>query len=249
MRLVAARLVLLFAFAAALAGVMSAATGADFSLALTPQLSALYFIPVNVLCLWLLRRRLRAEGSSLRRLAGFDRARLGFDALMGVMWLMVLFVPFVLAVNLAMLLLFGPIGMLAAFETVFTPDAALLEPWPRWFSVASALVTALLFPLTNAPAEELVYRGHAQGGLLAAGRAPWLAVLVPAAAFGLQHLLLAPSAAGMFVYGFAFLGWGAGAGLIYLRQKRLMPLILAHFYTNAMFSVAPLVFVFVPLGA
>jgi membrane protease YdiL (CAAX protease family) len=159
--------------------------------------------------------------------------------------MVVLFVPFILAVNLAMLLLFGPNGMLDAFERVFAPDPTLQLEWPFWFALSSALVTAVLFPLTNAPAEELVYRAHAQGELLAAGRSRFTAVLLPAVAFGLQHLLLAPSAAGMLVYGIAFLGWGLGAGLIYLRQRRLMPLVLAHFYTNAMFSVAPLVLVLV----
>src|SRR5690606_41594577 len=49
--------------------------------------------------------------------------------------------------------------------------------------------------------------------------------------------------AGMLVYGVAFLAWGLGAGLIYLRRRRLMPLVMAHLYTNAMFSVLPLVYV------
>lgn len=134
MQLVLLRIVLLFAAAAGLAGIVSAVSGASFSLALTPQLSALYFIPVNLICLWLLRRSLHARGSSLRQLAGYDRRSLGRDALMGLAWLMVLFVPFIVAVNLAMLVLFGPSGMWAAYETVFTPDPSLLVTWPRWFT-------------------------------------------------------------------------------------------------------------------
>lgn len=242
MGLVLLRVLLLFTAAALVAGVVSATTGAGFSLALTPQLSALYFVPVNLLCLWLLERRVASVGG-LRRLLGFERGRLGRDALQGLLWMVVLFVPFVLAVNLVMLLLFGPSGMLDAYEVVFAPDPALALEWPYRFALGSALVTAVLFPLTNAPAEELVYRGHAQGELLAAGRPAAVAVLLPAVAFGLQHLLLAPSAAGMLVYGVAFLAWGLGAGLIYLRRRRLMPLVMAHLYTNAMFSVLPLVFV------
>ncbi|HZJ10384.1 MAG TPA: CPBP family intramembrane glutamic endopeptidase [Trueperaceae bacterium] len=236
MGLVAIRIALLVAAASV--------TGAAFSLALTPQLSALYFVPVNVVCLWLLRRRLRARGSSLRELAAFDRQRLGRDVALGLLWLFVLFIPFIVAVNLAMLLLFGPSEMLGAYETVFAPDPSLQVTFAPWFSLTSALLTAVLFPLTNAPAEELVYRGHAQGGLFAAGRPAWFALLLPALAFGAQHVLLAPSAAGMLVYAIAFVGWGLGAGLIYRRQGRLMPLIFAHFLTNAMFSVFPLVFYF-----
>jgi len=248
MRLAFLRVALLLVAATVVAAVVSAASGAQFSLALTPQLSALYFIPINLACLWLLRRRLRARGSGLRQLARFDRGRLGRDALMGALWLFVMFVPFALALNLVMLAMFGPAGMLAAYETVFAPDPALLVEWPRWFNVSSALVAALLFPVTNAPAEELVYRGHAQGELLAAGRPAWAAVLLPAALFGAQHALLSPSAAGALVYVAAFFAWGACAGWIYLRTRRLMPIVMAHFYTNAMFSVVPLAFLFAPPG-
>lgn len=242
MRLVLMRIVLLFTAASLVAGLVSLLTGAPFSLALTPQLSALYFIPVNLLSLWLLRRRLAAEGSGLRQLAGFEAARLGRDALQGLAWQVALFLPFLVAVNLVMLALFGPGGMWGAYEAVFAPDPALQAEWAPWFSWTTALITALLFPLSNAPAEELTYRGYAQGRLLASGRPAWLAVMLPAALFGVQHLLLAPSAAGMLVYGAAFLCWGAGAGLIYLRGRRLMPLIFAHLYTNGIFALAPLLF-------
>lgn len=245
MRLVAVRIALLVAAAALAAGLVSYLTGAAFSLALTPQLSALYFIPVNLFCLWLLRRELRAKGSGLRELAGYDRGRLGRDLAQGLLWLFVLFGPFIAAVNLAMLLLFGPSQMFGAYETVFAPDPSLLLDLAPWFSLTTALLTALLFPLSNAPTEELVYRGQAQGGLLAAGRPAWQALLLPALAFGAQHVLLAPSAAGMLVYAVAFVAWGLGAGLIYRRQGRLMPLIMAHLLTNAMFSVFPLVFLLV----
>src|SRR5690606_11976090 len=189
-------------------------------------------------CLVLLRRRLRS-------LAGYDPSRLGRDTLLGLLWLCVLFVPFALALNLAMLLLFGPGEMLGAYETVFAPDPSVLVEFSPWFAWASALATALLFPITNAPAEELVYRGHAQGGLFAAGHPAWLAVGLPAVAFGAQHVLLAPSAAGMVVYGCAFFAWGFGAGIIYRRHGRLMPLIIAHFVTNLLFAVAPLVILLV----
>ncbi len=236
------RVALLFGAAAATAALVSLAAGVGFSLALTPQLSALYFIPVNVLCLWLLRRNLHARGSSLRSLADYDGARLGEDVLKGLLWLVVLFVPFIIAINLTMLVLFGPAGMLAAYETVFAPDPAASVAFAPWFAWTSAILVALVFPLTNAPTEELVYRGHAQAGLLRTGRPAALAMLLPAAAFGLQHVLLAPSTAGMLVYAVGFFSWGAVAGLIYLRSGRLMPLILAHLITNALTSLAPLAF-------
>ena len=241
-RLVGIRILLLFSAAVFTALLVSGVTGAAFSPALTTQLSALYFIPVNILSLMMLRRHLRVRGLSLAELAGWNRSRLGRDILQGLLWLFVLFIPFALTINLVMLVLFGPGGMLPAYETVFAPDPSQLIEFAPWFAWSSALVIAVLFPLTNAPAEELVYRGHAQGALFAAGRPAWLAITLPALAFGAQHLLLAPSAAGMLVYAFAFVAWGLVAGLIYRRQGRLMPLIFAHLFTNAMFSVIPLVF-------
>lgn len=236
---------MLFFAAVLTALIVSAATGAAFAPSLTTQLSALYFIPVNVVCLLLLRRSLHTRGSTLRALAGFDRSRLARDVLQGLMWLFVLFIPFVLVVNLVMLIMFGAGGMLAAFETVFAPDPTLVVEFAPWFAWASALITAVLFPLTNAPAEELVYRGHAQGGLFTAGSPAWLALGLPAVAFGAQHVLLAPSPAGMVVFGCAFFAWGLGAGLIYKKQGRLMPVIVAHFITNLMFAIAPVIILFV----
>ncbi len=248
MNLALLRVALLFAAAAITAWLLSAGAGVGFSLALTPQLSALYFIPVNVLCLWLLRRALHVRGSSLQRLADYERGRLGRDVLLGLLWLMVLFVPFAIAINVTMLIMFGPAGMLAAYETVFAPDPAASVAFAPWFAWASAILVAVAFPLTNALTEELIYRGHAQGGLLRAGRPAAVAVLVPAVAFGLQHILLAPSAAGMIVYAVAFFSWGAVAGVIYLRRGRLMPLIVAHLITNGLTSLAPLVLLLAGVG-
>ena len=87
------RILLLFSAALVTAALVSVATGAPFSPSLTTQLSALYFIPVNMVCLVLLRRRLRARGSTLAALTGFDRANLARDVWQGLLWLFALFVP------------------------------------------------------------------------------------------------------------------------------------------------------------
>lgn len=241
MRFVAIRLTLLLAFAALTALILTATTGARFSLALTPQLSAFYFIPVNIIGLWLLVRHGRSTGQSLSDMLNFDSTRIGRDFLMGLLWLFVLFIPFTITINLVMVLLYGPANLFAGFETVFAPDPSQLVALPAWFAWSAAILTALLFPLTNAPAEELIYRGHAQTRLKRHGHPAWTAIAISAAAFGLQHILLAPSAPAMLVYGAAFTVWGAGAGIIYNRTGRLMPLVFAHFVTNFMFGVVPVI--------
>lgn len=246
MSLVVIRIGLLLTFAALTALIISSSTGAAFSLAVTPQLSALFFIPVNLIGLWLLVRWGRSQGLTLARMMDFDRSRLGRDVLMGLLWMVVLFVPFAAAINLAMLVFYGPADMVSAFETVFAPDPGQFVQLPTWFAWSSAVLVAVLFPLTNAPAEELTYRRHAQTGLQARGWPVWAAISLPAIAFGLQHVFLAPSVAGMAVFGIAFTFWGAGAGLIYLKSGRLMPVVVAHFLTNFMFGFFP--FIFLALG-
>lgn len=237
MRLVVIRILLLALAAGLTAGLVSLFTGAPFSPALTPQLSALYFIPVNVACFWLLARR-----GAVRPLLGERPYLRGTDFGYGLLWLFALFVPFAVAINLVMLLLFGPSGYLTGFETIFVPATADMLKLPAAVSLIFAIIVAVLFPITNAPVEELYYRGHAQRDLAAKGLSPALVVLVPAVLFGLQHVFLAPTAAAMLVYVVAFTLWGAFAGVIYMRQGRLMPLVVAHFLTNLMTSAVPLFF-------
>lgn len=215
-------------------------TGRPIAFPPTPEVACLYFIVVNGVCLWLLRGILRREGDSLAALIGFSRARLGRDVLWGLLWLVVLYLPFVAAVIGTMVILFGA-DAFGSFERVFAPAPGGVAAFPFWFGLAAAIATATLFPLLNAPTEELWYRGYAQRRLGAATGRPWLGIVAQALIFGAQHLLLAPTVAGMAVYGVAFVVWGAGAGLIYHRQGRLLPLIVAHFATNFAFSLAPLI--------
>src|SRR5690554_273181 len=173
-------------------------------------LSALYLAPVNVASLLLLRWALHREGRTIRELIGFDRSRLGRDILWGLLWLMVLYLPFAGAIIGTMFLLHGG-DAFTSFEAVFVPAEGypvLSQPLAIVFAV---LVVATFAPL-NAPTEELVYRGYAQGGLQVALKSRWLAVLIPAIGFGLQHIFFAATASGMLVFAAAFFVWGLGAG-------------------------------------
>ena len=241
MTLVLVRIALLVAAALVTAAVVALLTGSSFSVAPTAHLSSLYFIPVNVLCWWLLARRLRDDGRTVAAHIGFEVRRLGRDIAQGLLLMFLLFLPFAAAINLTMLLLFGPEQMFTAFETVFAPAPSAQVELPLWFAWSSALAVAALFPITNAPVEELYYRGHAQAELRAAGVPVWLALLLPSLAFGIQHVMLAPSGAGMLVYAAAFFAWGLAAGVALLHLGRLMPLIIAHLFTNAMTAVVPLI--------
>lgn len=205
-------------------------------------LSALYLLPVNVLTLVIVSRLLRREGLSLRELIGFERGRLGRDIAWGLLWLVVLWIPFVAAIMGTMAALYGP-TMFTAFETVFTPAEASYPTWSFAVAITLATVTFVTFAPLNAPAEEASYRGYAQGRL--ATRMPVLAILLPSIAFGVQHIFFATTVTGMLVYGVAFFAWGLGSALIYRWQRRLMPLIVAHLIVNLFTSMPALILPFV----
>lgn len=224
--------------------VLLAATGRPRTFPPAPDLASLYFIIVNVICLALLRAIVHREGRRLRDLLGFSRARLPKDILWGLLWIAVLYVPFVAAVIGTMAALYDP-DTFSSFERVFAPAETSAIAFPPGVTLALTLATAILFPLLNAPTEELYYRGYAQPALTAATGKPWLGILLPTIGFSLQHLLLAPTAPGMLVYAVAFFVWGLGAAIIYARQRRLMPLVVAHLCTNFFFSLAPLIIFFV----
>lgn len=203
----------------------------------SPLFSALVLAPVNVICLLTVRSLLHRRGVRARDLMGFRRHRLGSDALWGVLWLAVLYVPFAATIVGVMALLHGE-RMFVAFETVFF-DASAVPNLSAEVALVLAIIAVITFAPLNAPTEELVYRGFAQRML--AHRLPAAAAIaICALSFGVQHVFFAPTADAVIVYAAAFTVWGAGSGLIYLRQRRLMPLIIAHGIVNLLTSLPAL---------
>jgi membrane protease YdiL (CAAX protease family) len=133
-----------------------------------------------------------------------------------------------------MFALFG-VNFLSQFEAVFVPPPESTPMLPFAVSLAVAIVVVVTFTPLNAPVEELVYRGFSQRGI---GSPTWLSILVPSIGFGIQHMFFAPTVAGMVVYAVAFFVWGVVGGIIYAKQGRLMPLIVAHLVVN-LFTSAP----------
>jgi uncharacterized protein len=211
------------------------ASGTPAAYPVPPLVAAVAMLPVNLICLALVRRRLHREGRSVRGLIGLRPGRLGRDILWGLLWLMVLSVPFAATIMIVMALLHGE-STFAAFETVFF-DADSLPSLSPVVAFVLAAIAVLTFAPLNAPAEELVYRGTAQQDL--ARRMPVaVAIVVASIFFGLQHVWYAPTPDAVLVYACAFFVWGVGSGLIAWRQKRLLPLIVAHGLVN-LFTTLP----------
>lgn len=138
--------------------------------------ATLGLLPVNIVCLLLVRRWHRTEGRTLQEALGIRRGRIGRDVLWGLLWLAVLNIPFALAIAGTVFALYGAQAP-QAFETIFVnPEAeTLLGPGVL---LLLAVIAVIPFMIINAPTEELVYRGHGLAGLregsVAWGRSPSL---------------------------------------------------------------------------
>jgi uncharacterized protein len=236
--LLALRLALVAVATAACAGLLGVWTGA-IAFPPGPTLAALALLPVNLVCLAVVARRYRREGTPVRRVFSPSRRPVALEVLWGLLWLAVLYVPFAGAVMGTMWLLHGD-GMFTAFATVFYDPASAPAISPV-VGLVLGIVVVLTFAPLNAPAEELVFRGYAPSRL--ARRIPLaLAIAVSAVAFGLQHALFAPTLDAMLVYVVAFTVWGAGSGIIVARQRRLLPITIAHGVVNLGTSAPAVVF-------
>lgn len=204
-----------------------------------PVIGTLVLLPVNVICLVLVLRLYRSRGVSFAGALGVRRGRVLRDIGWGLLWLVVLNVPFMATIMGVMWLLYGG-GMFEAFATVFAgePEALAFAPAA---ALAIGIVVVVAFAPLNAPTEELVYRGVAQSGLANRIGAP-LAIVAQALAFGLQHIAFATSPGAMLVYGTAFFVWGALAGIVVRVQGRLLPVVVAHLVINLLTSAPALVF-------
>jgi membrane protease YdiL (CAAX protease family) len=234
------RIALVVLAALATAGVL-AGLGQPSGPAAVWTFSTLYLLPVNLVSLLLVRRLVHREGSTLRAMIGFDRGRVGRDILWGLLWIAVLYLPFAGAIVGTMFALFGTAAF-ESFDAVFAPAVDQLPFMDPTVAIVLGLVAVLTFAPINAPTEELVYRGYSQGRLAAW---PVASVLLPSLAFGLQHVFFATTVPGMVVYAVAFFVWGLGSALIYRRQGRLVPLIVAHFIVNLLTSLPALIVPFV----
>ncbi|WP_300265870.1 CPBP family intramembrane glutamic endopeptidase [Microbacterium sp.] len=236
--------VVLVAAASGATWLITSAFESDLAFPPPAMLSAAAMLPVNIICLLLVMRLLRREGRTVRDLLGFDRRRIGTDLLWGLLWLAVLYLPFVGAIMLVVWVQHGS-EMFVAMQTIFFDPETVPTLNPVAWSVI-AVVAVITFAPLNAPTEELVYRGYAQGTLRQARgstEARWptvVAVIVPSIFFALQHVWYAPTPDAVVAFVCAFFVWGVGSAVIYLGQRRLMPVVFAHLLVNLLFTLPAL---------
>ncbi len=186
---------------------------------------------IDIGCLALLAWLARKEGFRLLDLISFQRQYLKRDLLLGVGLFVLVAILAVPWAAISGLLIYGA-----------TPAPLAFVPLPLW----GALYSLLIWPIIWAIAEEMTYQGYVLPRLeLLSGRA-WLAIIVMSFGFGLQHTALPLMldwrwAAYRFVTSLLV---GIVMAIFYLRIRRLLPLIIAHWAAN---FVSVLMFVVLPL--
>ncbi len=193
-----------------------------------------YDLPLlaDMICLGLLFWLVRKENMRLRDLVCFTRKHLLRDLCIGVgLFVSLYIVLFALSAGGVYLLL----SHTAFFRNGQVLEAlfgnTLLNPLGLPWHIA---ITTLLLPISSALLEEMVYRGYALPRLQVLTRRKWLAVLLTASGFGVQHiafgLLYWPLA--VFSFLLAFIP-GVLLGILYLlTRQRLLPLILIHWQAD-----------------
>lgn len=174
---------------------------------------------IDIGCLVLLACLARREGIRLYDLISFQRQHLGRDLLLG-MGFVVLFI--ILAIGGG--IIFGPLIYGA------TPAPAIMVPLPLW----GALYSLLVWPILWAIAEEMTYQGYSLPRLEVLSGRKWLAVIIVGFGWAVQHSalpLMSDWRWAVYRFGSSLL-IGIVLPIVYLRIRRLLPFIIAHWAAN-----------------
>jgi Type II CAAX prenyl endopeptidase Rce1-like len=171
----------------------------------------------------------RREGVRLVDLFSFDRRRLRRDVLLGAGIFLVVFPVCIL-----------PATVLSSWLTFGTLDAPMYAGLltgrilPLW----AALYTACIWWPVWSVTEELTYNGYALPRLVALFRHRWLAIALVGIMWAAQHAMLPGLSDGRYLLWrtLSFLPLILALAIIYLRTRRLFPLIIGHWAMDA-FSV------------
>lgn len=171
-------------------------------------------------CLALIAHFARTEGVRLQDLVGKIRWRWGIDFFIGIGLLLLIFPFFALAAKPSSLIAFG------SPTPYLYPGLLAGRVLPTWAVVYSLSVWLLIW----SPTEELTYQGYALPRIFALSKHRWLAVVFVSFCWALQHCFIP------LIWDWHYMLWRFLAFwpamivmvLIYLRIRRLSPLIVAH---------------------
>lgn len=168
-----------------------------------------------VLLLWLVQK----EGIRLLDLVSLNKSRLKSDLLLGLGIYVVVFPVTVYGGSI--------LGNLIAYGTLQPelPAGAFIRTLPLWAVLYSRLLWWPIWSVT----EELTFQGYTLPRLQAITRSTWLSVALVGFSWSIQHSFLPwinlQHAAYLFI---SFVPLILASQLVYLRFRRLTPLILGH---------------------
>jgi len=232
---VSARTVLLLLFQALTAAVL-ALRHTPYAWTAAGKWWTVYGTLVDLGCITLMWHFLRREGIGFRDLIGRFRLRWGRDIFVGLGWFAVVFPILGVCLPLSSRLMFG-----TWFPNV--NQGAVVGPLPHWAAVYTLFVWWIIW----SPTEETTYQAYALPRLEALTKRPFVAVLIVAFFWALQHCAL-PLVLDWRYPIYAVLATFPGVlvfVLIYQRTRRLPPLFIAQWPADlwvAIMSVAPAVF-------
>ena len=176
-----------------------------------PVYGTLIDLSCFILIMWLAKN----EGLRFRDLLNFDQPRLKRDVLVGLaftLWVLPLAMVCIIGCSL---LIFGS-----------PQPPSIYNPLPIW----AAAYSLFIFPLIWGLMEQCTYQGYALPRLNAMLPRPGLAIAIVAFGWGIQHIAL-PLIFDwryMLYHFLSFLPLAVVMALIYLRTRRLIPFIIAH---------------------
>jgi membrane protease YdiL (CAAX protease family) len=185
---------------------------------------------VDLGCLFLLVRFTRQEGIRLADLIGLDKSKLKKDLLMGLGAFLLFPIVMISGAMLSGLLVYG------SLQPALPPEV-MAKSLPLW----AALYARLLWWPVWSVTEELTYNGYVLPRLrkLFGGRA-WPAVIVVGLVWAVQHSFLPfiPDARVFLSLFLQMVPLTMVMQLVYLRFRRLPPVILAHWGMDLFSAIA-----------
>lgn len=174
---------------------------------------------IDIGCLALLVWLARREGIRFIDLVGIERHKLWRDLLVGLGFIILATVLGITGGVLSTLLIYGS-----------AQAPPVMGGVPLWATMYSLLVWPIIWGI----AEEITYQGYALPRLEVLTGQAWLAVLIVGFGWALQHIALPLMLDWRFMlWRFASsLGISIVLPIIYLRTRRLLPFIVAHWASN-----------------
>jgi hypothetical protein len=180
---------------------------------------SVYGTMVDFGCLALLFWLTRREGVPLLDLVSFVKSKLKTDLALG---LGIFIIVFPISV-----FVFGRLAMQITYGSLNPefPEGTFIRTLPLLAVLYSRIIW---WPIWSAT-EEMIYNGYALPRLVEMTKSRWVSVLVVSFFFSIQHSFLAMATFQQGVYMFLiFVPLTIAEALIYLRVRRLTPLIIGH---------------------